>query len=308
MKILFIIFSILFFQLFAIAQIDHQFGIKISLSQSLSHASGDQSTFEYRVIGGVIFKYNIKDFFSYCPSLQIGIAKGSIGYDAFHCCKNKLEFEVFVAPFNLVFHTDTKSKGMQNALYTLNNNFLNNNFFNDKECLFQIGTQYLFHKIGTDNSIQQIGNAQARIFNLQAGYYNDGIPFNWVKLSDGYDRWNTGGGYISFITYHTNRFITCLGWEFQKYTGYVKGAFEASDLLSLEYTIMKDKNEIRKFSNINRFYIRALKEKHLVEISLNLKDVKNDIQDYIHKTITLNPVFLNKSFKSNNLNLIYSGN
>jgi hypothetical protein len=70
---------------------------------------------------------------------------------------------------------------------------------------------------------------------LQFSYYNDGsVPFEQTAAGDGYDRFHTGGGLLSYNG-PSNTLVNTVELAYHKYTGFSQSAFEASNKLFLAF-------------------------------------------------------------------------
>jgi len=88
---------------------------------------------------------------------------------------------------------------------------------------------------------QLVGFLNAHADRFQISYYNDGPPF-FPPFGDKFDRYYTGGGFLSF--HGNNRAaINLVEVGFNKFTGYSAGAYEVSNRLGNSYVFYKDSNE-----------------------------------------------------------------
>ncbi len=88
---------------------------------------------------------------------------------------------------------------------------------------------------------QLVGFLNAHIDRFQASYINDGPPF-WPPLGDRFDRYHTGGGFLSF---HGNDdwAINIIELGYNKFTGYSPSSYELSNKIGSSYVFYKDPNE-----------------------------------------------------------------
>jgi hypothetical protein len=88
----------------------------------------------------------------------------------------------------------------------------------------------------TAKHTQRLGFLGFNVTNgIQLSYYNDGaIPFGQLFLGDGYDRYQTGGGMLSYNgPLHT--WVNNVELAYHKYTGFSYNTFEASNKLFLAF-------------------------------------------------------------------------
>ncbi|MEQ9188514.1 MAG: hypothetical protein RLP15_12325 [Cryomorphaceae bacterium] len=126
-------------------------------------------------------------------------------------------------------------------------------------------------------------------------YINDGAPplnmWFW-NLGDGYDRYHTGGG---FITVEHPEWNKRYAYAFQKYTGHGQDEFELGIHLGLDYTPYKDEAEL--------LYNKSLVEFSVIDLSSGFEFAYGfldrpfiDIQNYIHVGLdqSLHPAVLGR--------------
>jgi len=88
----------------------------------------------------------------------------------------------------------------------------------------------------TAKKTQRIGFLDFNIAGgFQFSYYNDGsAPFKQLYLGDAYDRYQTGGGLLSYSGPQAT-FLNTVELAYHKYTGFSKSAFEAANKLYLAF-------------------------------------------------------------------------
>lgn len=102
-----------------------------------------------------------------------------------------------------------------------------------------IGTNFIR---STDNfkKNQYLGVLNVNINRVfQFNYYNDGTPFHWMGLGDGFDRYYTGGGFVAVYLDHESD-IDFIQLSYNKFTGYQQYAFEAANYLQIDFLPYKD--------------------------------------------------------------------
>lgn len=143
-----------------------------------------------------------------------------------------------------------------------------------------IATSFIF----TNNNFQRVGSINFRIGDIALGYFNDGPPFDgWIGActGDGEDRWFTGGGYIEYSDNRNSYY-----WYFERFTGYNPFAFKVSNLLMLTNTIYSKDEELYNLGSTGI----GIKSKSF-QASINLLgNDKIDIQNLIHRFLSINPI------------------
>lgn len=133
---------------------------------------------------------------------------------------------------------------------------------------------------------QIVGSLNATLGNFSINYYNDGTPFQWLGLSDGFDRYWTGGG--GFMLHNKEGYNTA-ELSFDQFTGYVPLLYEVSGLLGINvplYDNEQDKNTRYNF-NTSAYQLRVNAGKnfsfHVGAIgSLEYNEKYWGVQDIIH--------------------------
>ncbi|WP_299535638.1 hypothetical protein [Ulvibacterium sp.] len=114
---------------------------------------------------------------------------------------------------------------------------------------------------------------------VQFTYYNDGPPFaNW--LSDGFDRYYTGGAHVSFHT-DTKNYLSQYELSYHKFTGYQRFAFEMANHLQIDFIPYSDQEAF--YYNQSRWRFKAANPENGYGILISKYDMQHwDIQDLIH--------------------------
>ena len=88
---------------------------------------------------------------------------------------------------------------------------------------------------------QQVGFGGFSTGDFALGYYNDGTPWNFIGLGDGFDRWWTGGGFFEIWSLRASK---RLGIYYDNFTGgnddEVVEAFELANVLGLAHVDFRD--------------------------------------------------------------------
>lgn len=145
--------------------------------------------------------------------------------------------------------------------------------------------QYNFGKRESRKLTQRVGGLFISTKYAFIHYYNDGGPVLNL-LGDKEDRYWTGGGTIGSKFTHKNE-LQYLMLTFDKYSGFNKGAFEASGLL---YTDNVNYQDIKETTyNRGKYSLIYLLPSKYFGISLNHWNTKVDFQDFIHRDISTSP-------------------
>ena len=145
--------------------------------------------------------------------------------------------------------------------------------------------QFGFGKNGNYSETQRIANIFASVHGAYLNYYNDGGPV-LKYLGDVEDRYWTGGlafGYIGKIKDDMHAFEA----SFDKYTGFIKNAFEATGLLYVDNVIYKDLKEVSY--NTGKYSLSYTNLSNNIGASFNIWNSKLDFQDRLHRDVTYNP-------------------
>ncbi len=151
-----------------------------------------------------------------------------------------------------------------------------------------------------NKNLQRVGSVNFRIGDISLGYFNDGPPFNsfpGLWTGDGEDRWFTGGGFIEYSDNEASYY-----WYFERFTGYDPIAFKASSILGLTHTLYAEEQQEYNIGSTGL----GLKTKGF-DITANiLGNDKLDLQNFIHKYLTANPIHYSNSRSNFLLNINYS--
>lgn len=101
-----------------------------------------------------------------------------------------------------------------------------------------LSTNFVWNK---NHRAQQIGAICLTSGDVMLGYYNDGMPFDLAGMGDSYDRYWTGGGFLHVIIQPTKLQGII---RFDKFTGFVRDAFELANLLRLRYALYSDLDQM----------------------------------------------------------------
>ncbi len=134
---------------------------------------------------------------------------------------------------------------------------------------------------------QIVGSVNATFDKVSINYYNDGTPFQTMGLSDGFDRYWTGGGSIII---HNKKGYNTAELSFDQFTGYVPLLYELSGLLGINVPLYDDPENKKSKYNFNTaaYNLRINTDKNFgVNIGVigSLVDKKGKlwgVQDIIH--------------------------
>lgn len=143
------------------------------------------------------------------------------------------------------------------------------------------GNAIIFYRRGKNKS-QLVGFLNAHVDRFQVSYTNDGPPFK-PPLGDKFDRYHTGGGFISF---HGNDdwAINLIEVGYNKFTGYSPSSYELSNKIGSSYVFYKDPNE--NYYNKSNLYLNiGNSSKHWGVSVIAYNDPKLDIQHRIHNNM-----------------------
>lgn len=165
------------------------------------------------------------------------------------------------------FFTDDSSSPLQNP------------YFNS----IALGTNF----IRSSDSFKR--NQYLGIFNLnierslQFTYYNDGTPFHWIGLGDGFDRYYTGGGFFA-VYLDNDKEVDLIQLSYNKFTGYQPYAFEVANDMQIDFLPYKDPESF--YYNQSRWRGKIGSLKNGFALSISVYDYQKwDNQDFIHYLI-----------------------
>ena len=124
-------------------------------------------------------------------------------------------------------------------LRTLHNGDFYNLITNQRYALF-LSTNYL---LNNHRRHQVFGAATATIGDVSVTYNNDAVPFNLLGLSDGFDRYWTGGGTI--FVHHPLRFNR-VEFGYDQYTGYKPLLYELANIIGINVPLYGDSAQKKK--------------------------------------------------------------
>ena len=143
-----------------------------------------------------------------------------------------------------------------------------------------MGTNFIFSTDG-EKAAQRIGFFNLHFDRVQVSYFNDGgTPINQTHLGDLRDRYYTGGAVISYNG-PLNTFLNDIRLSYNKFTGFTKNAFEASNKLNLAYIYYHDDEQ--KFYNKSVWSLSAGNVANGWDVCVKSYNyVVQDVQHLIH--------------------------
>ena len=199
--------------------------------------------------------------------------RGGLGNSLLYSAQNGFQLDL-VNAFSLTFGQGTYA--FSRPLYAWTPNYAQS-LRNPYRHAVTLATNFVWNP---HHRAQQIGALCLTSGDAQLGYYNDGMPFDLLGLGDAYDRWWTGGGYLHLIVQPT-RYQAII--RFDKFTGFVRDAFELANALRLRYTLYSDINQMAY--NQGRLGITVIHPSGM-GFSASLYN-RFDVQDLIHRAMRL---------------------
>lgn len=142
-----------------------------------------------------------------------------------------------------------------------------------------------FGKVRDYDKRQRLGNLIFSLKNVYINYYNDGGPVNsW--FGDSEDRFWTGGLAVGY-KFLSGGSVHHISLSYDKYTGFVKHAFEAAGLLHNNQVLYKDPVEISY--NSGKYSLRYRRPDAYFGGAINWWNTPFDFQDFLHRDISSDP-------------------
>lgn len=118
------------------------------------------------------------------------------------------------------------------------------NILSNRDGLLLAGTNII---LNNHKRHQIIGSINATFGNLSVSYYNDGPPFDFLGLSDNFDRYWTGG-FALFL--HNKKGYNTAELSFDQFTGYIPLLYELTGKLGMNIPLYDepDKNRVNNFN------------------------------------------------------------
>ncbi len=238
--------------------------------------------------------------------LDLQMYNGGIGASLLKSQREKLHFDLntsvmIISGFDKVNEKDLAVKFSPINYFSTNSATPLYNPFNWS---FSLGTNYIVFS-DKSNKNQFVGALNANFGRLiQVTYYNDGAPWGNI-LSDGYDRYHTGGGAVSYYG-NFNDEINFLEVSYQRFTGYTENSFEIANHLQLDFIPYKDKKQY--YYNQSKYNFKVANYTKGYSGSFYLYNFGGDAQDNIHYIIncTYHPNTIDSQRMGVSLEYLYS--
>ena len=121
-------------------------------------------------------------------------------------------------------------------LRTLHNGDFYNLIINQRNAVL-VSTNFI---VNNHRRNQIIGALSGTFNNFSFSYNNDAIPFDWVGLSDGFDRYWTGGATLFF---HTKEQFNRVEFGYDQFTGYQPKLYELANILGINIPQYSNKSD-----------------------------------------------------------------
>ena len=197
--------------------------------------------------------------------------RGGLGNSMLYSSQNRIQLDL-VNAFSMT--AGLKTYSFRRPIYTWTPNYAQS-LSNPYRHAATFSTNFVWNNHGR---AQQIGSVCLTSGDAMLGYYNDGMPFNWIGLADNYDRYWTGGGYLHIVVLPT-KYQAIL--RFDKFTGFGRDAFELANALRLRYTLYHDIEQMAY--NQGRLNLSII-HPHGTAFNLSLHN-RFDVQDMIHRAM-----------------------
>ncbi len=277
--------------------------ILISLIQSL--LCGQELKFQHGVAFSIYFGNEFKYLLAYNPNiyfpiktgtsqailpmldLKVSLYNNNLGSSVLSSFRNKMHINIALSP-TLLYSFEKASQSNPGYVPIFSNTFIaqtnspyNYNFGFSAIYISQLG----FGKVKNYSKNQRLSNLIFSFRNIYFNYYNDGGPINkWI--GDKEDRFWTGGmmlGY-KFLSGGQQNHVSI---SFDKYTGFVKHAFEAAGLLHTKNVLYAD--PVETSYNSGKYSLRYRRPNAFYGAAINCWNTPVDFQDFIHRDISSDP-------------------
>lgn len=243
------------------------------------------ANFRLSLVAGAGKRFNEIEFLQPTIHTEVQLYRGGMGSSLSVFQQRKLNIDYIVSFLMIGGIKERKSIDLEKRFNPIN-------FFNDNSATplqnqfyhsFSLGTNYIFFS-DSFKKAQYIGFLN---FNIQRtyqfSYYNDGTPFHFIGLGDGYDRYFTGGGFFAYYGELSDD-INLIEFSFNKFTGYQQDAFELANHLQIDFLPYKDYRNY--YYNQSRFRLKIGSNKHGFSAMFSGYDIQTrDGQDLIHYLI-----------------------
>lgn len=261
---------------------DFQYGVALELKFEVQR----YTHFQLSLTGGLGKKLN--DLEGVYPSLhsELRLYNGGVGSSLSQAGIRNFELDYILSFLVTGGIKEIKTRHYQQRFNPLNffmedsSNPLQNPFYNS----ISLGTNFI---LSTDSfrKLQYLGvinlNVERGVF--QFTYYNDGTPFQWIRLGDGFDRYYTGGGFLAHYGDYKND-LNLIEFSYHKFTGYQRDGFELANHMQIDFLAYKNPRNF--YYNQSRYSLKLGNVTDGYGISFYAYDFQSlDNQDLIHYII-----------------------
>ncbi len=262
-----------------------QYGVAIKTTIDINgiESKGKYSNFNIAVVGGIGgHPLDLKNFY---PTAHAGFMiynRGELISDYSKGFYDSTIIDFFVnLTLNTGYYRDNVNFRIRNVPLYHFSDFTPNPLQNPFQHSFSLGSNIV---LSTDKNRreqpQRIGFLNLNIDrHFQFSMYNDGSFYKSVGLADGLDRYYTGGGMFSYHLDNTSDF-NILEFSFHKFTGHEKYAFDAGNLLQLDFIPFKEPQTYYYNKNRLRFSMSNTSKNYGIHLTAHNTD--KDFQDKIH--------------------------
>ncbi|MBC7829151.1 MAG: hypothetical protein H7122_15485 [Chitinophagaceae bacterium] len=137
--------------------------------------------------------------------------------------------------------------GEREDYYKFSRTIHNGDFYNlvsARNGLAMVGTNFI---VNSHKRNQIVGSINATFGNVSINYYNDGPPFDFLGLSDNFDRYWTGG---FAVLVHSKKGYNTVEFSFDQFTGYIPLLYELTGKLGLNIPLY-DRPDKKGINNFN---------------------------------------------------------
>lgn len=259
---------------------DFQYGIGVKFGFEIQKFSN----FRFSIAGGIGKPIDDVEFIYPSLHCELQIYNGGIGSTLLYSKHRNLVFD-----FNTSVTVTAGIRGLDEfsslkkftPLYyfsDLNFTPLQAPYYNS----FSLGSNFIVSS-DSERENQLVGFSNLNLERtVQICYYNDGTP--WGNFTgDGYDRYFTGGGVLSYHSNFSNS-INLVELSYHKFTGYQRFAFEIANHMQIDFIPYKSVNAF--YYNQSRWRLKAANFESGFGFQFSVYDKQKwDMQDLIHFTI-----------------------
>jgi hypothetical protein len=207
---------------------------------------GNQTYANFQASAALGVNYQLpKDaqFISMTYHLAANLYRGGLGSSILLNDANRFRFEIvnsFGATVGFSGKHDFNPAEFRRPIYYWNN-VTATPLLNPYEYGATLSSNFIWCNLKNDTSIASINQSQQILFvganvkSVSIGIYNDGGLLDNLGISDGFDRYWTGGGFISAKLNDSNGFGGQIQVNYDRYTGYTRDAYETAGLLGYRY-------------------------------------------------------------------------